>query len=402
MSHRPIQMLSLWFTTALLSACGSAEHMDSESMNPQGEGLEQPDAGDEDPIHQVLRLGASAKTVTIRPLADQSFCLDVAASNNKDGAIVQIYRCNGTSAQQWTQTGNFFTIFGNKCLNVKDGGTNDGTRLQIWTCDPTTSTDRNNLWSLSNNNLRWQKLPGKCLDVTNGVYGDRTPAQVWGCSAGNRNQQWAVVASGANQGSGPSGAPTTANGAGLDLPTATNDYSGIGGPPRHYSGPAANFPNDPAKWDSWNNLWQRASSQMPNTPAQTEWIRQAIFHEAQITGMDARFILAVVMQESSGNARVHTTNNGVNNPGLMQSHNGASFYDNGDGGRASIFQMIKDGCEGTRYGDGLIQGLKRSKNYFAAGRLYNSGTIDNSNLSNALGATGPYASDLANRLMGRM
>lgn len=397
MKHPNTWLLVAGFTTVMLPACGTSDALDIDTLDGDA-GLSADAAG----APGVSRLGATAKSVTIRPSADKSYCLDVAASNNADGATVQIYRCNGTSAQQWQQTGNTFTIFGNKCLNVKDGRTDDGTRLQLWSCDPATTSDKNNLWRVENGSIRWQKAPNKCLDVTGGVFGDRTPAQMWSCYGGNVNQQWSIVASDAaaagpqaNTGSNPG--PTR-----LNLPTATNDWSAVGGSPRWYSGPASNFPNDPARWDSWNNLWSRAARQMPNTPAQTEWVRQAILHEADVTGMDARFILAVVMQESSGNVRVWSTNNGVNNPGLMQSHNGVSFSDNGDGGRASIFQMVKDGCEGTRYGDGLIQGLQRSKNYFAAGRLYNSGTIDNNNLSNALGATGPYASDLANRVMGRM
>ena len=40
------------------------------------------------------------------------------------------------------------------------------------------------------------------------------------------------------------------------------------------------------------------------------------------TGVDQRFILAIIMQESGGCVRVPTTNWGVRNPGIMQSHNG--------------------------------------------------------------------------------
>jgi hypothetical protein len=45
---------------------------------------------------------------------------------------------------------------------------------------------------------------------------------------------------------------------------------------------------------------------------------------AQTYGVDHRFVLAVIMQESHGCVRVPSTNNGVYNPGLMQDHNG--FY----------------------------------------------------------------------------
>ena len=44
---------------------------------------------------------------------------------------------------------------------------------------------------------------------------------------------------------------------------------------------------------------------------------------ADATGVDHRFILAVIMQESGGCVRAPTTNYGVRNPGLMQDHNGS-------------------------------------------------------------------------------
>lgn len=37
---------------------------------------------------------------------------------------------------------------------------------------------------------------------------------------------------------------------------------------------------------------------------------------------------------------------------------------------------------------------------YRAARLYNSGSLDDSNLSNGLGATDSYVSDIANRLIG--
>ena len=82
----------------------------------------------------------------------------------------------------------------------------------------------------------------------------------------------------------------------------------------------------------------------------------------------------------------------------MQSHNGVEFNPNDEQG--SILQMIRDGTEGTPFGDGLKQTLAKQGNYYAAFREYNSGSVDPNNLSNGLGATNSYVSDMANRLMG--
>lgn len=38
--------------------------------------------------------------------------------------------------------------------------------------------------------------------------------------------------------------------------------------------------------------------------------------------------------------------------------------------------------------------------YFAAARMYNSGSVDYNNLNNGLGSTACYATDIANRLTG--
>jgi hypothetical protein len=63
--------------------------------------------------------------------------------------------------------------------------------------------------------------------------------------------------------------------------------------------------------------------QANNSDEETQEVHDAILSLAGSTGVDARFILAVVMQESKGCVRAPTTNWGVRNPGLMQDHNGS-------------------------------------------------------------------------------
>ena len=62
------------------------------------------------------------------------------------------------------------------------------------------------------------------------------------------------------------------------------------------------------------------------------------------------------MEESNGCVRAPTTNNGVVNPGLMQSHNGGHSGEHGDNcAESDITGMIRDGTDGTQSGDGLRQ-----------------------------------------------
>lgn len=174
-------------------------------------------------------------------------------------------------------------------------------------------------------------------------------------------------------------------------------------------------------WGSWDDLWNANVPLMQQSCGWNGWgandsgdeinsINSAIQQLAGQTGVDNRFILAVMMQESKGCVRVPTTNNGVVNPGLMQSHNGAGTCANANPCPSNqVTQMISDGVAGTSSGDGVQQTLSQargatgdngSRSYYAAARLYNSGSVDYSNLNNGLGSTPCYASDVANRLTG--
>lgn len=131
---------------------------------------------------------------------------------------------------------------------------------------------------------------------------------------------------------------------------------------------------------------------------------------ANWTGVDPRFILAILMEESNGCVRAPTTNEGVRNLGLMRSHDGTGTCN--DSGviqdpcpSSEITQMIEDGTAGTSSGDGLKQclaetGVSDMSMYYKAARIYNSGSIDKSGNLGAGGSTHCYVSNIANRLMG--
>ncbi|KAJ5875669.1 uncharacterized protein N7473_013016 [Penicillium subrubescens] len=151
------------------------------------------------------------------------------------------------------------------------------------------------------------------------------------------------------------------------------------------------------------------------TEAEMATMKTAINKIAGESGVDARFILAIIMQESNGCVRVHTTNNGVVNPGLMQSHNGKGSCNTGISSpenvqnpcpESEIEQMIRDGTMGTTEGDGLQQLIEANGGtgdvtaYYKAARCYNSGSIASGGNLGAGIATHCYASDIANRLLG--
>ncbi|KAJ5101010.1 hypothetical protein N7456_007062 [Penicillium angulare] len=142
-----------------------------------------------------------------------------------------------------------------------------------------------------------------------------------------------------------------------------------------------------------------AESGLPNNSEdETVFIKDAIYQVEKSSGVDARFIFAIVMQESKGCVRVQTTNNGVANPGMMQSHDGSGSCNKGGViqnpcPRSEILQMILDGAKGTPAGPGL-------KALVAQESAYNSGAVASSGNLGQGGATHCYVSDVANRLLG--
>lgn len=150
---------------------------------------------------------------------------------------------------------------------------------------------------------------------------------------------------------------------------------------------------------------------------------------ARQTGVDHRFILAVIMQGSKGCVRVHSTvspDGSVRNPGLMQDHNGDHSCNDNDNTQdpcpaEQISGMIQDGVGGTSDGAGLAELLNlavqhnqqvgqggtsgdQAQIFYQAARLYNSGetTPNWADLNDGQGATASYVADIANRLVGWM
>lgn len=162
------------------------------------------------------------------------------------------------------------------------------------------------------------------------------------------------------------------------------------------------------QWQSFDQMWSKAEPLMStgdangraNTPQENDYLKQAIQTEAKATGIDPRVILAQAMQESSGHVAVKTTNNGVVNPGVMQSHNGSTY--DPQNSQASILQMVKDGVEGTwgksGGGPGLADCIQTAGSLWGGLRIYNSGSADLSNLNSGLGATPQYVQQMAHKL----
>jgi hypothetical protein len=140
-------------------------------------------------------------------------CVDVAAANSANGTQVQLYGCNGTSAQSWDVRDDGTVRALGKCLDAAGGSSANGTRAQLWDCNGTAAQR----WTASGDGTL--RVLGKCLDATGPSSADGTPLQLWDCTAGAANQRWTLPT-----GSNPQPNPAK-------MPAAPYLYLGWGNPP---------------------------------------------------------------------------------------------------------------------------------------------------------------------------
>ncbi|MEV7095981.1 ricin-type beta-trefoil lectin domain protein [Amycolatopsis sp. NPDC051045] len=131
--------------------------------------------------------GGTGKTGPITGLGGK--CIDVAGATSTNGTAVQLYDCNGSSAQQWT-VGTDGTIRAlGKCLDVTGQSTADGAQLQLWDCGGTA----NQRWAATAAKDLVGSGSNKCVDATGNSSANGTRLQIWTCT-GAANQKWNVPA----------------------------------------------------------------------------------------------------------------------------------------------------------------------------------------------------------------
>jgi beta-glucosidase len=128
---------------------------------------------------------ASSDNVATTPLVGyEGLCLDITSDNNTPGTAVDVYTCNGTDGQQWTEEANDTIHADGDCLDVEGAGTANGALVDLYTCNNTVAQ----VWEPQANGSLLNPNSGKCLDDT-GYGGSGTQVQIWSCT-GNDNQSW--------------------------------------------------------------------------------------------------------------------------------------------------------------------------------------------------------------------
>ncbi|WP_443062626.1 polymorphic toxin type 27 domain-containing protein [Streptomyces sp. NBC_00390] len=139
-------------------------------------------------------IGDSPAVIEVR--AAKGKCLDVEGAKKTNGTPVQVYTCNGSSAQQWTLEGDerdlhLRNVNSQKCLDVSDGKADNGTKIQIWTClnVPAQSWEANLRATTALKNVG----TGKCLDLH--TFDNSQNSWLWTCN-GTGPQQFTIKPSG--------------------------------------------------------------------------------------------------------------------------------------------------------------------------------------------------------------
>ncbi|KAF6747303.1 G-X-X-X-Q-X-W domain-containing protein [Ephemerocybe angulata] len=128
----------------------------------------------------------------IQPKRDpQNKCLDVQGGVLANGTPVQIYECNGTTAQKWVikRGGQQIKLSGTDyCL---DAGSNpaSGVKMKIWQCLSNVAAQQ---WTYTSDDTIILTGTGQCLDLTDGNLANGNRVQTWACQSANDNQVWII------------------------------------------------------------------------------------------------------------------------------------------------------------------------------------------------------------------
>lgn len=120
-------------------------------------------------------------------LDEDGLCLDDTGNSSANGNKVQLWSCNGDTAQNWTYAEDGTLRIHGKCLDDTGYGTKTGTKLQLWSCTNRT----NQMWTYADAASLDNTLAGLCLTAP---YGTRngTQAELGGC--GGTGDAWTLPA----------------------------------------------------------------------------------------------------------------------------------------------------------------------------------------------------------------
>ncbi|MFE7244847.1 ricin-type beta-trefoil lectin domain protein [Streptomyces sp. NPDC057580] len=113
-------------------------------------------------------------------------CADAKDDSGANGTQVQLWDCNGGSAQVWSWSNGTLTHNG-KCMDVTGQGTANGTQVILWDCNG----GANQQWTAQPDGTLKGVQSGRCLDVPAATTTNGTQLVIWDCDGG-ANQRWTL------------------------------------------------------------------------------------------------------------------------------------------------------------------------------------------------------------------
>lgn len=114
-------------------------------------------------------------------------CVDDKGSGTSNGTAIQLYTCNGTSAQSWTLVPDHTLQVLTDCMDVTNGATTSGTKVQLHTCNGTAAQQ----WQADSSGELVNPVSGLCLTDTSAGATNGTQLTIATCTAGT-GQRWTV------------------------------------------------------------------------------------------------------------------------------------------------------------------------------------------------------------------
>jgi hypothetical protein len=141
-------------------------------------------------LGMLVALPQAADAATGAPITIGAKCLDDRNYDTTNGAIVQLYSCNGATAQSWSlETDGTIRVQG-ICLDVKGASAEPGAVVQLWSCVAGVPQQK---WALLPNGTITSILSGLCLAVTGGAIVDGARVELAACDPSLASQQWSTA-----------------------------------------------------------------------------------------------------------------------------------------------------------------------------------------------------------------
>jgi beta-glucosidase len=116
-----------------------------------------------------------------------TLCVDDRAASTANNNPIQIFTCNGSTAQSWTvAAGNTLQVLG-KCMDVTAAGTANSTKVQLFDCNGTGAQ----VWVPQANGSLLNPASGRCLDDPAATTTISTQLQIFDCN-GTAAQRWTL------------------------------------------------------------------------------------------------------------------------------------------------------------------------------------------------------------------